>query len=129
MGTLCVGTIVSHTIMQCPAAQQFAMASLFHGSGRWSTWGGMGKWSSEVVDFGTVVHAAHLHIAAYGLLAWFEHVDSAANPADGGSRLGVRDPVASLMGVTLREVHLPPWPSSVRFAPASAWLHMLGSRE
>ena len=68
-------------------------------------------------------------IADYGLLAWFEHMDSSVNPADGGSRLGVLDLVASPMGVTLQEGHLPPWPSSVRFAPASAWLHMLGARE
>ena len=85
--------------------------------------------SSSVVNFGTVVHAMLLQVAAYRLLAWYEHVDSEANVADGGSRLGVEDPLARSLGVTLREVPVPPWPVNVRDAPAQAWLDMLRGPE
>ena len=83
------------------------------------------KGSSSVVDFGCVVHAIHLHVASLGLLAWYEHVDSQANIADGGSRVGVEDPVARRMGIRLAEVQLPPWPLDVADAPPDTWLRML----
>ena len=72
-----------------------------------------------------MVHAILLQVAAYRLLAWYEHVDSAAKVADGGSRLGTKDPLARSLGITLREVALPPWPADVRNAPALTWLNML----
>ena len=65
-----------------------------------------------------------LSVAAYRLLAWYEHVDSAANIAAGGSHLGVEDPLARSLGVTLHEVVVPPWPANVRDAPAQTWLDM-----
>ena len=40
--------------------------------------------SSRVADLGTVLHGATLHAAKLNMLVWWEHVDSAANPSDGG---------------------------------------------
>ena len=42
--------------------------------------------SSRVADLGTVLHGATLHAARLNALIWWEHVDSAANPSDGGVR-------------------------------------------
>ena len=41
--------------------------------------------SSTVADLGTVLHGATLHAARLNVLVWWEHVDSAANPSDGGA--------------------------------------------
>ena len=83
------------------------------------------KGSCTVVDFGSVVHAIQLYMASFGLLTWYEHVDSEANVADGGSRKGVEDPLARSMGIVLRTATLPPWPADVRAASAQVWLAML----
>ena len=60
--------------------------------------------SSSVVNFGMVVHAMLLQVAAYRLLAWCEHVDSAANIADGGSRRG---PAGTLLARDFMLGHCP----------------------
>ena len=53
--------------------------------------------------FLTATVAAHIRSSV-----WWEHVDSPANIADGGSRIGVSDPVAKEMGIKLTQI---PWPT------------------
>ena len=40
---------------------------------------------ARIADFGCVIHAFHLRIAHLRSTCWFEHAESPANPADGGS--------------------------------------------
>ena len=87
------------------------------------------KGTSSSADFGCLVHALHLHAVRLDLLMWWEHVDSDANIADGGSRVGGRDTLARSLGVKLRDVPLPPWPEDVLSAPVRLWMDMLSSME
>ena len=57
---------------------------------------------------------------------WLEHVDSRANPTDGGSRVGVSDPLAAALGVELKAVPFPPWPADVLNFSPDAWCELLG---
>ena len=66
------------------------------------------KGSSTVSDFGCIAHAVHLALASIDCRCWFEHVDSKANIADGGSRLGPKCLEAKCLGISLIEVPLPP---------------------
>ena len=45
--------------------------------------------SSKAADLGTVLHGATLRAARLNTAVWWEHVDSAANPSDGGGRFFV----------------------------------------
>ena len=87
------------------------------------------KGSSTVSDFGCVVHAVQLALASLSCRAWFEHVDSKANIADGGSRLGESCPEARRLGISLREVPLPPWPQRPLESPPSEWLGWFSGKE
>ena len=80
------------------------------------------KGSSTVALFGCIVHAIHLALASVGCRTWFEHVDSKANFADGGSRLGHNCPEAKSLGICLRQVPLPPWPKKPVAVGPEEWL-------
>ena len=58
--------------------------------------------SSKAADLGTVLHGATLRAARLNVAVWWEHVDSAANPSDGGSCFRV--------GAPLRPTPPPPSP-------------------
>ena len=79
--------------------------------------------SSTVADFGCLIHACLLRFAALQIAAWFEHVDSAANAADGGTRGSSL--VAEQLGIALKPCSLPPWPRDVMQASASEWLALM----
>ena len=81
--------------------------------------------TSRVADLGTILHATALHLVNLNCQAWWEHVDSAANPADGGSRVGVCCEIAKLLGTELREYEFPAWPSDVINAKPEVWLRLL----
>ena len=82
---------------------------------------------ARVADFGTIIHAFHLSLAHLGSTAWFEHVESGANPSDGGSRAGAACPVAKRLNVVLLEHQFPPWPGNVLHASPQDWLAFLNS--
>ena len=82
---------------------------------------GLVSGSSSTEDFGAILTAFHLAMAARGSALWIEHVDSGANVADGGTRMGAGCPVARALGVDLPTVEVPPWPKSVRSATADEW--------
>ena len=78
------------------------------------------KGSSVVADFGCVVHALLLGAAKLRTRPWFEHVDSKANPADGGTRDSFES--SRQLGIHLQEVQVPQWPASTVNATAEEWL-------
>jgi hypothetical protein len=78
------------------------------------------KGSSVVADFGCVVHAFLLAAAKLNARPWFEHVDSKANPADGGTRDSLE--TAHQLGIDLREVPVPEWPVDTVNATPYEWL-------
>ena len=80
---------------------------------------------ARIADFGFVIHAFHLSIAHLRSTCWFEHVESPANPADGGSRVGAACPIARQLGIELRRYQFPTWPKDVLRASPSEWLNHL----
>ena len=87
---------------------------------------GLVSGSSSTVDFGAILTAVHLAMAARGCALWTEHVDSGANVADGGTRAGADCPPARALAIDLPTVEVPPWPRCVRSATANDWLAWLG---
>ena len=79
----------------------------------------------SVSDFGGVIHAIHLPSARLQLRAWWEHVDSEANAADGGTR--GPESMALQLGVALPWKALPKWPENVVRAPPMTWFDWLHS--
>ena len=57
------------------------------------------------------LHSAHakvaLRLARLRTAPGWDHVESAANPSDGGSRTGVSDPVAAALGFALVQAEFP----------------------
>ena len=86
---------------------------------------GLVSGSSSTEDFGAILTAVHLAMAARGAPLWTEHVDSGANVADGGTRTGASCPMAKALGISLPTVEVPPWPKCVRSATADEWLAWL----
>ena len=80
---------------------------------------------ARIADFGAVVHAFHLSVARLRSTSWFEHVESPANPADGGSRVGAACPIARQLGIQLHEHSFPHWPENVMDADPATWLSYL----
>ena len=78
------------------------------------------KGSSVVADVGCIVHAVLLHQAALKVQAWYEHVDSKANIADGGTRFSTE--ITDALGISLKQLSLPPWPANTLTAPPSEWI-------
>ena len=63
--------------------------------------------SSRIADLSEAVYVACGAMATHRISVWFEHVESCANVADGGSRAGVSDPVAENMGIQLTQLEWP----------------------
>ena len=78
------------------------------------------KGSSVVADISCLIHASLMGMAALRLQSWYEHVDSKANCSDAGTR---GQTVA--LGVNLRSLPLPPWPTNTVSAPPEVWLAWL----
>ena len=64
--------------------------------------------NSRVLDLSLPVYTVAMRSTMLNCSPWREHVDSAANIADGGSREGIIDPVAAKLGIRLHHVQ---WPS------------------
>ena len=86
------------------------------------------KGSGTVADFGCLVHSLHLQLAGLQCRAWYEHVDSNANVADGGSRVGPSCPEAKRLGIDLIKVPLPHWPKRPLDAGPEHWLGSMGGK-
>ena len=76
------------------------------------------KGSSTIEDFGCLVHVIMLSLARIRATAWYEYVDTKANIADGGSRVGKTCPLAKKVGISLANHILPNWPEKVMKASA-----------
>ena len=63
-----------------------------------------------------------LYLARIRATAWHEYVDTKANIADGGSRVGKTCPLAKKVGISLANYILPQWPEKVMKASAQEWL-------
>jgi hypothetical protein len=81
------------------------------------------KGSSTVADISCIVHAILLSAASLKTTIWWEHVDSAANGSDGGTRQS--SVVSDIFGIALTEKSTPPWPTNTLEADASVWLRWL----
>jgi len=79
--------------------------------------------SSTVADISCIVHATLLAVAGLRSAVWWEHVDSKANLADGGTRGSAR--FAEALGIPLTARAVPPWPLSPLAASPDAWLQWL----
>ena len=65
---------------------------------------------SRELDLGALTFGIHLRLFLLGTAPWWEYVRSGANVSDGGSRVGVSDPVAAALGISLRWVPFPAFP-------------------
>ena len=69
--------------------------------------------TSRSLDLGSIVHATVLRLMRQGVRAWWEHVPSKSNIADGGSREGVSCPEAAKAGIQLCQLRFPlSWPKN-----------------
>ena len=78
--------------------------------------------SCKAPDLAGLASGMHLGLARKSVWAWFEFVDSASNPADGGSRVGIEDDLAKRLGVPLRMVPFPCLPKSFPRPRPDSWL-------
>ena len=85
--------------------------------------------SSSVADFSPILHAFWMLAAKMRVRPWFEHVDTHANPSDGGSRVGTLCPLAGALGIRLTNVKFPPWPRDVCAASPDSWMRVFSSME
>jgi hypothetical protein len=82
------------------------------------------KGSSTSGDVSTVVSFTHLAFAQLGCRAFFEFVESHANPSDGLSRQGLEDHWTVMQGWLLGEAVVPPWERLIQ-APLGEWLNLI----
>ena len=78
--------------------------------------------SSRAPDLASLPSGTHLGLARKSVWAWFEFVDSASNPTDGGSREGVSCKVARGLSIPLRWVSFPSMPQAFPRPSPSSWL-------
>jgi len=83
--------------------------------------------SCKAPDLAGLASGLHLGLAKHSVWAWFEFVDSASNPADGGSREGVTDDMARRFGIPLRLVSFPCLPAGFPRPHPENWLHWWGA--
>ena len=83
--------------------------------------------SCKAPDLAGLASGLHLGLAKHSVWAWFEFVDSASNPTDGGSREGVTDDMARRFGIPLRPVSFPCLPAGFPRPHPENWLHWWGA--
>ena len=77
--------------------------------------------SARSPDLASLTFAIHLLWQRLEVEPWLEHVQNWSNPADGGSRIGVQDPVAAKLGVHLSQVQMPELPKSFPKTTLNEW--------
>ena len=65
--------------------------------------------NSRQADAASIVYSVHWKLLDLRCRAWFEWIDSEANPSDGLSRLGLQDSWTRAQGWDLRCGTHPPW--------------------
>ena len=66
----------------------------------------------------------HLLLTEVGGTSWWEHVDSRANPSDGGTRIGTECGIAAKLGFQMEELPFPQWPSDMLSLRPTDWLSL-----
>ena len=85
------------------------------------------KGRSAVLDMNALLGGLHLLLLHTNCTPWWEYVDSRANPADGGTRIGLTCPIAAALGFQLQERCFPTWPESAERMMPSQWLDVFQS--
>jgi len=80
------------------------------------------KGAASSRDLASLSYAVHLLWCQHQITPWVEHIASWSNLADGGSRVGVSDPVAAAASVRLLQVPPPTLPSSYPFVRLDEWV-------
>eukprot|EP00973_Karenia_brevis_P080457 11163795-Karenia_brevis.AAC.1 len=61
------------------------------------------------------------------MLVWWEHVDSQANIADDGSRIGKDASIYAKHDIPMTDVPFPAWPDALSKASLAHWMEWLNS--
>ena len=77
---------------------------------------------SSVLDENSLLTSLHLLLTSLRVTSWWEHVDTHANPADGGSRQGKSCKLAKRLGIPLEWVKFPFVPACMAAAGSTEWL-------
>ena len=77
---------------------------------------------SSVLDVNSLLTGLHLLLTSLRVTSWWEHVDTHANPADGGSRQGTSCKLAKRLGIPLEWVKFPFVPACMAAAGPTEWL-------
>ena len=82
---------------------------------------------SSVLDVNSLLTGLHLLLTSLRVTSWWEHVDSHANPADGGSRQGTSCKLAKRLGIPLKWVKFPFVPACMAAADPTEWFKFFKS--
>ena len=77
---------------------------------------------SSVLDMNSLLTGLHLLLTSLRVTSWWEHVDTHANPADGGSRQGMSCKLAKRLGIPLEWVKFLFVPACMAAAGPTEWL-------
>ena len=80
-----------------------------------------------VLDVNSLLTGLHLLLTSLRVTSWWEHVDTHANPADGGSRQGTSCKLAKRLGIPLEWVKFPFVPACMAAAGPTEWLKIFKS--
>ena len=78
--------------------------------------------SDRLLPGDVVLTGLHLLLTSLRVTIWWEHVDTHANPADGGSRQGTSCKLAKRLGIPLQWVKFPFVPACMAAAGPTEWL-------
>ena len=79
------------------------------------------KGGAKVEDAAAVAWAIHIRLVALDITVWWEWLQSASNPADGGTREGTKCPFAQAVGCPVEEVPCPDLPSDFPRSLPATW--------
>ena len=77
---------------------------------------------SSVLNVNSLLTGLHLLLTSLRVTSWWEHVDTHANPADGGSRQGTSCKLAKRLGFPPEWVRYPFVPACMAAAGPTEWL-------
>ena len=80
-----------------------------------------------VLGVNSLLTGLHLLLTCLRVTSWWEHVDTHANPADGGSRQGTSCKLAKRLGIPLEWVKFPFVPACMAAAGPTEWLKFFKS--
>jgi len=80
------------------------------------------KGSSRREDLSAMSSAIHVELVRSECRPWFDYVETRSNSADGGSRVGLTDPIAAQLGIKLVQLRLPAFPAGFPFCDPDMWI-------